>query len=68
MAPPVTGEHLVVGGFVLLITAPLFGVLLFWLIDFPLVWAGAAVSIFPAALGIDLMWTGIRRRKLAGFG
>ena len=64
-APLVTAEHLVVGGYALLIAGPLLGVLLFQLIDFPFVWAGAAIGIFPAALGIDLMWTGIRRRKLA---
>jgi RsiW-degrading membrane proteinase PrsW (M82 family) len=63
-APPAAGEHLVVGGFVMLIAAPLLGVLLFWLIAFPFVWAGVAISIFPVALGIDLIWTGIRRRKL----
>lgn len=65
LVPPVMGQHLILGGCVLLGAAPLLGVLLFRLIDVPIVWAGAAVGIFPVALGIDLIWTGIRRRKLA---
>ena len=63
--PPATARHLIVGGCVLLIAAPLLGVLLFRLVGVQLVSAGALISIFPAALGIDLIWTGFRRRKLA---
>jgi RsiW-degrading membrane proteinase PrsW (M82 family) len=63
-APPARGWHLIVAGCVL-IAAPVFGVLLLHLIAVSAFGTGAAISILPAALGIDLIRTGIRQRKLA---
>ena len=53
---------LVASGCAALVVSPLLGILAFRLKEISIVSAGAGLSLLPAALGIDLIWTGIRRR------
>jgi protease PrsW len=50
-------------GCVMLIGGPLAGILALHLKNLPVPSVGAALGIVPVILGLDLMWTGIRRRR-----
>jgi len=60
--PLTTAMPLVASGCAALVVSPLLGILAFRLKEISIVSAGAGLSLLPAALGIDLIWTGIRRR------
>jgi protease PrsW len=56
----------VVGGCALLVASPLLAIMVFWMRGTSLPWLGAALGVLPAALAIDLIWTGLRRRRATG--
>jgi len=54
---------LVVAGCVILVMSLALGVLALHLTEIQNAWWGAGLSLLPAALGIDLIWAGVRRRR-----
>jgi RsiW-degrading membrane proteinase PrsW (M82 family) len=61
---PASSMPLIAGGCVMMVISPMLAVAALYLKDFEYFWAGAVLCILPAALGIDLIYTGIRQRKL----
>jgi RsiW-degrading membrane proteinase PrsW (M82 family) len=55
---------LVIAGCALLIASPILAVGLFSMKGLPYPRLGAAMAILPAALAVDLIWSGIQRRKI----
>ena len=54
----------IIVGCVLLFASPLIGAFSFHLREVQLAWTGMALSILPVALGIDLIWSGLRRSAI----
>jgi RsiW-degrading membrane proteinase PrsW (M82 family) len=54
---------IIVAGCALLVLSPVLGAVTFLMKDVPFPWLGAALSILPMALAMDLIWTGLRRQR-----
>jgi RsiW-degrading membrane proteinase PrsW (M82 family) len=53
----------VIAGWGLLVASLVLAIIMFWMKSTPQPWLGATLSVLPAALAIDLIWTGLRRRR-----
>jgi RsiW-degrading membrane proteinase PrsW (M82 family) len=62
--PPGSSTPLLVGATAMIVMGPLIAVAPLYVKDVQHFWIGAVLSILPVALGIDLLHTGIRPRRL----